>query len=123
MTWTNPRTASVNDVFTTPWYNAEIRDNLLWVVRPLVPPITTEKDVVNTTTTTDLLLPTSLTITGGSIGANGSLRCLLLGDYLNQSGATRTLTLAIVLGATTLWQDTTALLGANASRRQWCLEF
>jgi hypothetical protein len=124
MTWTPPRFGTVGDTFTAPWYNAEVRDNFLWVPRPLVPPITTEKDVVSSTTPTDLLLPTGLTIPGASIGANGALRCFLCGDYKNQTGATKTLTLSIVLGATTLWSDTTAGIASSAAgRHEWIMEF
>ena len=123
MAWTNPRAAAVSDVFTAPWYNSEIRDDLLWVVRPLAPPITTEKDVVSSTSTTDLLLPTGLTITGGSIGANGTLRAFLAGDFKNSTGSNQTITLSIVLGGTTLWSSITTTLATAANRHNWIMEF
>lgn len=85
----------------------------------------TEKDVVNTVTETDLLNG-EISIAAGEMVTNKTVRCTILGDYLNNSGANRTLDLAVKLGATTLWKDTvtgTNSIGPGASRRPFRLTF
>jgi len=58
----------------------------------------------------------------GNTIAGGVLRLTLAGDYLNNSGASRTFTLRIKYGATTLYDDATASIGATAVRRNWELQ-
>jgi hypothetical protein len=72
---------------------------------------TTEKDVVSTTSETDLLNG-EITIGAGVMSTDKMLRATLICDYLNNTGSTQNLTLAVKLGATTLWADT--LTGASA---------
>lgn len=83
---------------------------------------TSEKDVVSTVTETDLL-NSSVTIGAGVLGTDRMLRAVLIGDYLNNSGANRTFTLKVKLGATTLFQDDSVSLTAGATRRPWRIEF
>lgn len=121
MTWTNPRTAKVGDLYTAPWYNAEVRDNLNWVVRPLAAPLTTTIDVT-TTSETDVF-GGAVTIPGGTLGTSGMVRATVLGDYLNNSGNTRTFTLKFKLGGTELYNDVTNTLASSANRHDWVCEF
>lgn len=72
---------------------------------------TTLKDVVNTTAEVDLLNG-EIVIGAGVMSTDKRLRVVLICDYLNNSGVSQTLTLAVKLGATTLWKDT--LTGAAA---------
>jgi hypothetical protein len=86
----------------------------------------TEKDVVNTVTETDLL-NNEITVGANAMSTNKILRCILAGDYLNNSGAARALALKIKLGATTAWSGSITSGGGNiaasASRRAWRLAF
>lgn len=75
----------------------------------------TEKDIVNTVTETDLLND-ELTILANQLGTNKTGRLTLEGDYLNNSGANRTLQVKVKLGATTLFDDTVTLV-FDADRR------
>lgn len=122
MAWTDPRTANVGDLYTAPWYNAEVRDNLSWVVRPLAAPLTSELEVVSSVTETDLL-GGLVTVPGGTLGTKGMLRGTILGDYLNNTGSAKTFTPALKVGGTTVWADTTTTLASNTNRHDWTLEF
>lgn len=64
-------------------------------------------------------------IPAGLLSTNRSVRLTLNATYLNNSGAGRTLSMAIKLGSTTLWAESTAAAGlaANAARRPVKLEF
>lgn len=63
----------------------------------------------------------TFTIPGGTLGPNRVVELQLGGTYLNNSGATKTLTLRYKYGATTLYQDVTATIAASASLRAfWC---
>lgn len=121
MSWTIPRTWVTGEIVTASIMNAHVRDNLSWVTRPVAVK-STEKDIVNTASVVDLLNG-EITIPANYIGTNGVLRCRLIGDYLNNSGADRSLLLSVVLGATTLWSDTTGLIVASAARHDWIFEF
>jgi hypothetical protein len=83
---------------------------------------TTEKDVVSTVSETDLLNG-EITIGAGVPGTDKMIRVTLLGDYLNNSGAARDLTLKIKFGGTTLWDETITAITATATRRAWRLVF
>lgn len=74
--------------------------------------------VENTATIADLF---QYTIPAGVIGAGRGLALRLGGDYLNNSGAGRTLTLTIVLNGVTLYSDVSASLAASTARRTWSL--
>lgn len=54
----------------------------------------------------------SETITGGSLGTTRALRVTVLGDYLNNSGSSRNLTLRVKYGATTIGTITYAVATA-----------
>src|SRR5437016_8882562 len=112
MAWTRPRTWVAGEIVTASIMNGHVRDNLAWVVRPLVI-ASTEIDVVNTAVETALL---SVTVTGGSMGVHGALRVVLTGDYLNNTGTARQLSMAIKLGATTIWSDASTAVPSTGSR-------
>jgi hypothetical protein len=71
-------------------------------------------DVVNTAAETTLL---SATVPANTLSTNRAVRLTLTGDYLNNSGANQTLTLRLKYGATTLYNDVTAVIATNAARR------
>lgn len=70
-------------------------------------------DIVNTAGESTVI---SQSIPGGTLGTNQAVLIVIEGDYLNNSGATKTLTLAFKYGATTLWSHVTAALAASATR-------
>jgi hypothetical protein len=78
-----------------------------------------------TANTDTSLLSGGYTVPGNLISANsgGCLHVVMGGDYLNNTGATKTLTFKIVYGATTLWADTSPTFAAAATRHTWNLEF
>lgn len=65
---------------------------------------TSIKDVVNTTTETDLLNG-EVTIDASAIGATSGLRLVAWGDLLTNTGGTTQVTPNLVLGATSIWKD------------------
>jgi hypothetical protein len=97
-----------------------VRDQLAWVTRPVFVKAT-EKQIVSSASEVDLLNGEG-TIPANYIGANGALRVQLAGDYLNNTGNDRTLTLALKFGASTLWSDTSTNLPASGTRHDWSLE-
>jgi len=77
------------------------------------------KDVVNTTTETDLLNG-DIDIPANALGPNGIALLFAEGDWLNNSGATPTITLKVKLGATTIWAATSgAIPSSGAARGFW----
>lgn len=86
---------------------------------------TTAKDVTNTVSETDLLNG-EITIGAGVMGANGILRCSLMGDYLNSAASEVIPIFKIKFGGTTLFNDPTANNSApvsSANRRPWICNF
>lgn len=83
--------------------------------------LTTAVDVVNTLTETTLF---TFTVPGNTMGTNRLLRLELVGDYLNNSGATLTTseTLRIKFGASTIWQDDGKLHVNSANRKPWFMK-
>jgi hypothetical protein len=76
-------------------------------------------DVVNSVAETSLF---SFSLPANLLGTNRMVRLTLFGDYLNNSGATRTVTFKAKYGATTLFNDVTLALAASASRRPFRAE-
>ncbi len=76
--------------------------------------------VVNTITETDLI---AYTVLGGLMGTTRKLRVTLIGDLLNNSGATTTLNLKVSHGGTVVWADITGTLGNGSSRRPFYMQF
>lgn len=73
-----------------------------------------QAEVVNTVTETSVY---SFSVPGGTLSTNKKLRLTLLGDYKNDSGADRSLTLKVKYGATTIGTITASILTSSASRR------
>jgi hypothetical protein len=71
-------------------------------------------DIVNTAAESTLL---SALIPANTLGSDRAVRAVLLGDYLNNTGANQTLRLRLKYGATTLYDGTTGALASNAARR------
>jgi len=73
-------------------------------------------DVVSTSASTDIV---SQLIVGGTLGANSGILITVEGDYLNNSGSSRGVTLSLKYGATTLWGDATgaAVFGTSPTHR------
>ncbi len=62
----------------------------------------------------------SYTVPANTMGTNKALRLTMIGDRLNDSGATKTITLRVKFGGTTLYQDVTATFAdANLNRYPW----
>lgn len=85
---------------------------------------TSQKDVVNTVTETDLLNG-EITVGANVMGASGMLRVTLEGDYLNTSGSQQGITLRVKFGTTTVWGDATVATqySSSATRRRWFMNF
>lgn len=119
MAWTTPATATVGQVLTAAWLNTYVRDNLN-ALYPLTQ-ITTEVDVVNTAAETNLI---SYSVAAGAMGTTRRLKVLIIGDYLNNSGAARTGILKIKFGGTTIVeQNSTPAINAHANRRPVRFDF
>lgn len=84
---------------------------------------TTEKDVVNTTSLTDLLNG-EITVGAGALGGNGMIVAQLGGDYLNNTAAARTIDLELKSGSTVIWRSgVSATIPVAATRRAWRCSF
>ena len=59
-----------------------------------------EQDIVSSTTETDLL---AYSVPASTLGTDKALRVTIKADYLNNSGSSRTFTLKIKYGATTMY--------------------
>jgi len=96
---------------------------VLAVTGPTVLTKTSLKDVVNTTTKTDLLNG-EITVPGGSLSATGAIKFWFSGDYLNNSGTAQQITLELKLGSTVLWDSGTsdAILNGGSIRKAWWCE-
>lgn len=78
-------------------------------------------DVVNTAASTNLY---SVSLAANSMSIDRMVRVTVLGDYLNNTGSSQTLSLAVVLNATIMWQDlTTATIPTDVDRRPFVMEF
>lgn len=71
-------------------------------------------DVVSSSADTSLY---SVSVPANTLGSSGELEFFLYCDYLNNTGANRTLTLTIKLGSTTLYTDTTTTIATSTGRR------
>ena len=121
MAWTTPATSTVGQVLTAAWVNTYVRDNTNYLYGGRYRK-TTEKDVVNTTTETDLLNG-EITVAAGLMETNRMLRATLVGDALNASGAPRNLdNLKVKFGGATLYDDASIYQGPDAVRYPWMMD-
>jgi len=112
------------------WSDAPAADEILravgsvptWMLAPIrvLNQTGTSNDVVSTLSETTLY---SFTIPGGTIPANGCVVCTVDGDYLNDTGVNRNLTLKIKLGSTTFYGDLKTAIPASGTRRVVGLQF
>ncbi len=75
---------------------------------------TTTVDVVSTATETTLF---SQSVGAGHMSSDRMLRLTLLGDYLNNTGASEDPRLRVKWGGTTIWDQVPSVIGSNANRR------
>jgi hypothetical protein len=115
VSWTAPRTWVTDEIVTSSLLNTHVRDNLLSVAHPYdyAP---ADVDVTNTTTETSLW---SKVITGGDMGANGTLRLNLYVDVLHNNAAGDTVTLRVKFGGST--QITQSFTWASTSATRFIL--
>lgn len=108
------RWSAGGDPFTRAQLDADhaILDKLAHVLNRVVATTT----VVNTVTESNLY---SLVIPGGSLAGTDNLRLILAGDYLNNTGGSKNLTMRVKFGATTVAATTAVGLAASATRRKW----
>jgi len=78
----------------------------------------TQFDVVNTATEQTVF---TCTVPANALATTKSVRVELRGDFLNNTGATPTLTLRIRFGATTIYADASATIPTSGSRRPFTL--
>jgi len=76
--------------------------------------VTTDTDVVNTAAKTTLY---TVSVPGGTLSTNKAILLRIWCDYLNNSAANRTFQVFVEFGATTMWNDASPSLAANANRR------
>lgn len=101
--------------------DTHVKDNLTWLYDTIGGQVkTTQQDVVNTTSETDLLNG-EITLAAGAMGTARACHASLLGDYLNNTGATLTTTIRVKFGGTTVFQDDLQT-SASANRRAWRIE-
>ena len=77
-----------------------------------------QTEVVSSSTETSIY---SHSIPANKLGATGGIRVGIRGDYLNNSGAGRTLTVRVKLGATTILTSNTPTITTSTLRRKWML--
>ncbi len=58
-------------------------------------------------------------VPANKLGTSKAIELIVSGDYLNNSGSTRTLTIEIAYGSTVLWADVTTNLTASTVRHPW----
>lgn len=81
----------------------------------------TDLTVANTTVETDIF---NHSIPGNTIGTEGVVRAVIVGDMLKNNVVGETLTVRVYLGATTLFDDVIgAAIPISASRRPFMMEF
>lgn len=73
----------------------------------------------NTTTETNIF---STTIPGGSLSTGNVIRFAIRGDILQNSGASRTFTIKVTYGGTTLYNGTSSALSVTTDRRPYVFE-
>ena len=74
---------------------------------------------VTGTTTTSII---SYSLPGGTLGTDDVIDIAMGGNWVNTSGATRSVTVAVSYGATTLWTRTSTTT-ANNTTRPWTFNF
>lgn len=72
--------------------------------------------VTNSAVETDFL---NFSVPGGTLGTDRAIRVVLWGRYLNNSGGNRAFILRVRYGATTMFQDQSAVAVTNAAQRAW----
>jgi hypothetical protein len=82
--------------------------------------VVTELDIVDTATETDLL---SFSVPANTLGTTHALRVTIRADYLNNSAATKTYTLKIKYGATTMYDDIITAAAVSADRYPITIDF
>lgn len=65
----------------------------------------------------------SYTIPANLLSTKRAVRLTIAGDYLNNSGGTRTITLRVYYGATKMYDDVTTTIAASATRRPFWWDF
>lgn len=75
---------------------------------------TTDVSVVNTTSVTAVFTGT---VPANSMGTSGVVRCTIVGEFFNNSGASRNFSVRIAFGGTTDYQDTAVNVPASTSTR------
>lgn len=83
---------------------------------PVLDRSTTEQDVSNTTTPTDVY---SYAVPGGTLGTTGVLRTTADGSIDNGTGGGVNLTIAVTYGATTLYTAAITTVAAAAAKMSW----
>jgi len=65
----------------------------------------------------------SFTIPANLLTTKRGVRLTMVGDYLNDSGASRTITLRVYYGVTAMYSDVTTTIAASATRRPFWWDF
>ncbi len=107
----------------TPTGSKFLRDDNQWVSLPnggLLLSKRTTTDVVSTASKTDLFGGAFASIAGNSLSSTGRMRIVAGGDYLNNTGANRTIDLELKLGANVLWDSGVSdTIGTTTVRQAW----
>ena len=78
-----------------------------------------------TTTTQAAIGPTThftYSVEGGTLGTLGKLRLSAIGDFLNNTGVDRSVTVEVLYGATTIFSSSAQTCATNAARRCMILD-
>lgn len=78
-------------------------------------------ELKNTLSTVDLF-GGELAIAGGRLGVLGSIRIFASGEFKNDTGSSKTVTLSLQLGTTPLWTSPVASIGDDVHARSWRLK-
>ena len=79
----------------------------------------TATTVTNTTTESSLW---SFTLPANTLGTANGVHVKMFGTMVNNSGANRAYTISVKYGATTIFSDALANIGANAASRAWVID-
>jgi hypothetical protein len=82
---------------------------------------TTDKDIVNTASETDLLNG-EITIAAGVMGTDKLMKVFILGDFLNNTGGNVSGTWKVKLGGTVIWEDAHSSVNSSATRRAFRID-
>ena len=122
MAWSTPSSRDTDELITAAIWNQDAVDNVQYCYDELtkhlvLKTISADNLISNTTTETSLM---SVTISGNDLDTNNFVHVVLFGDFHNATGVSRSITVRLKYGSTTL---VTAISGASSSANTNTMKF